>query len=292
MAFRPDYDKMEENKGGGGEKETCIIPEKGQPAQCIMYAELGKHVRHFKGQPKAPELAVVMTFEFAKAPHTGSYPLSWSCTKEFKKGEFFDWVGISDKLLNNELSASFAAKTSYMKNLTALNNACDKDLYALEDAVGELFKFHVLHAKTSEGKLVANMSITGRSSKSGILKSVDNVIMRDPDDPDVIFKDYSKDYPLRDKDKCLIFSWENPTEEAWKALKPWHKSMAKRAVDFPGSALEDLLLGNPDLDIDGADEDKSETNPNDKPGTDTGSAPAEGQRPASKLGGNSDAGGL
>jgi hypothetical protein len=45
-----------------------------------------------------------------------------------------------------------------------------------------------------------------------------------------------------------VFDWDAPTEDAWRALKPWDKDTIKKAVNFKGSPIHQLLTANPELD--------------------------------------------
>lgn len=259
MAFAPDMNKVkdnEENGGGGWKEETCMIGEGPRPCQLVGYVEMGKVVREFKGKEKDPELAVMLIFEFAGDEYTGDEPLTWTTSREFKPGQFFDFIGISDKLYNNELSEAFMNKTSYMKTLTALNDAMEDPVGSLADAVGQMYCMDVVHGDGKEGKVYANMSITGRMNKGKRLNPILDVIERNR--RGVIVDDMSVGYPKRAQEDCLIFSWDNPTVEDFchELLKPWHKKTMRNAVDYHDSALCDLLTENPKLD-NSADEDKS-----------------------------------
>lgn len=282
MAFAPNVEKMEKHKGGGDfTPETEVIPEGEQPCQLVGYVELGKQQRLYKGQLKQPEMGIALTFEFGMAKYTGSFPLTISTTREWKEHEFFDWIGVSDKLASGEMSMSFANKTSYMKVLAALNAASDKDFNSIRDAVGELFLAHVVHSPNKkEGELpYANMSIAGRPG----LPAVEAPVLRSKKTGKIL-EDLTEGYPEEALREYAVFEWDNPTEEAWKALTKWHKESIKKATNFVGSPIEALLLGNPDLDM--PVEDKSNVDPNE------GVQPpaAEAKETDSKL--NSDAGGL
>lgn len=82
MAFTPNTDKMETYTGGDITPETEVIPEGEQPCQLVGYIEIGKHQLKkspkYGGGLKAPELGIVLIFEFGTAKYAGSFPLTLS----------------------------------------------------------------------------------------------------------------------------------------------------------------------------------------------------------------------
>ena len=267
MSFRPNKDKVQENAdnpdSGGWAAETCIIPSGPQTCQFVGYVELGKVNREYNGKAKDPELAVMLLFEFAEAEHTGNDPLTWNTTRQLQNGDFFDFIGISDKLYNNKLTPAFMAKTSYMKTLAAMNMASeDEDADSIVDLLGKMYCLDVVHTDGGAGKIWPNMSIVGRINNGVRLNPVLDVIERDRSGN--VREDYSKGYPARAISDCLEFSWSNPTPEAYdhELLKPWHKKTMKASIDYHDSALSDLLEANPDID---ASADDNKTPQGDKP---------------------------
>jgi len=248
--FMPDRAKMEENQGKSidGLKEEHIIPAGVQPAQLVAYNQIGKHCRNYKGKPKPAETGVMLVFEFALAPYTGYDMLTWKTSTKWKEGEFFDWLSISDALMNNELSPSFAAKTNYMTTLASLNAASDKEFSSIYEALGEVFSFNVIHVANTAGVMRARTTIKPKGGDNPI-PAVLNTVMRHPQNPDQVLFDSAANYPKRELSECTAFDMHNPTEESWSTLKPWEQVFVKEATDYPGSALEELLIGSPDLDV-------------------------------------------
>lgn len=289
--FAPNKDEMLKNEGkGSGTKEEHIIPAGPKCAQLIAYNQIGKHIRHYDGKPKPSETGVMLVFEFAMAPHTGEDTLKFKTSEKWKEGEFFNWIGISDKLMNNELSPSFAAKTGYMTTLSALNAASDKTFASIYEALGEVFSFNVIHVADSKGAMRARTTIKSKGGEKPIA-AMNNPVMRHPQNPDHILFDAASDYPKRPLDECTSFNMHDPTEESWKTLKPWEQVFVKEATDYPGSALEELLIGNPGLDVK-ADKESTERADEESTPEAKGADTMESAGTENKLNTNSDAAGL
>jgi hypothetical protein len=72
------------------------------------------------------------------------------------------------------------------------------------------------------------------------------------------------DVPAAKGEYPIPFEWDEPTEESWKQLAPWHKDAVKAAVDFAGSPIDMLLQSNPELDKvtePDADQDQTDNKP-------------------------------
>ncbi len=254
MGFKINREAMENDNGGDYVKETMYIPAGQQQARFVSYIELGKHIPLFQGkhavygkdskkagQPKPPEFMIQLVFEFPRAAYTGSFPLTIKTSVPWKDGDFINKLGVSDALMSGNISMSFASRSKYMKHLNAMNDACGTNYDGLAEFIGEPFLISVTnrpgtkHNEDGTAVMYSNMKPEGIVSTTFIDQS-DGVTKREAQVPE----------PLGEY--CSVFSWDKPTEEAWKEVPKYLKECMKKAVDFPGSPLEAMLAGMPEED--------------------------------------------
>jgi hypothetical protein len=215
-----DVDMTQEGSGGGG-----LMPEGYAMARLVTYIELGQHPQEYQGKAKAPAREICVGFKL--------YGGADNCYD----GRFIKTFDLS--LSNNVKSA---AKILFDK----LNWQGDMKHMAQALTKGFLVPITIVKSKTSgkEGN---------RINLAGILPPID-----------VVSKSA---YPIpecEDSDLTYFF-FDKPTTETWGSLfveGNWDDGKTKNrvqekiltALDYPGSALEQLVSGVvlPDLSPDPA----------------------------------------
>lgn len=193
-------------KGGGGE----LLPAGAYLARLVEYIEFGKQPQEFNGQPKDPAMEFRLGFEI----QTTNGPVLFRT---------FDF-----SYSRNPKARAFLlfSKLNY-KGLA-------KQFYQLIDST-----------------YLINIVVKKSKSSQKEYNELDVATVAPPIEP------LSKQpYPVPEyAGKYLMFLWEHPTIEAWDALhiegarddgtsKNFLQDKCLSAVDFPGSALEGLLLGS------------------------------------------------
>lgn len=251
MAFAINREEME-NDTGGYVQETEHIPAGQQQARLASYVELGKHVPLYNGkhavygkeskkagEPKPPEFMIHLVFEFPRAKYTGSFPLTIKTSVPYGKGDFINKLGISDAMMSGNISMTFANRSKFMKYLNAMNDAKGTSYDSLSDFVGEPFLISVTNKPGTKQMDNGDYPIYANMKPEGIVSTkfidpMDGVTEREAQVPELI------------GEYCPVFSWDDPTEEAWKNVPKYLKTCMKDAVDFPGSPLEAMLAGMPE----------------------------------------------
>lgn len=253
MAVKVNKEQMANNVDGDFTPETKVVPAGDEPAVMVSYVELGKHYPMFKGsrarydqgkrigQLKDAELVVHIAFEFPEAEYD-NVPLTIETSIPYgNNGEFINKLSVVDALADGKLSLSIANRTAYMKYLNAMNEATGEDREGLHEHIGSKFLINVTHNtgkpdKDGNSKVYANMKpdgITKPSFRHPRTKVVEEVPVPDP------VGTYGP-----------IFDWDNPTEEAWNALKKNFKECIKKAVNYEGSPVQAMLANMPDQNDD------------------------------------------
>jgi hypothetical protein len=242
-------------KGKSANPETKHIQAGNRPARLVSYVELGKHQPMFKGKPaiydngkmkgkqKPAVLHVALTFEFTACEYTGDYPLTISTTRRMDNGDFFDAVTVPDSLIAGTISKSVAMRTKFMKFLTGLQAATGLPYPSIADFAKEQVPL-IINVTNKKGAAREDGSIPVYANMKP--EGITSPKVEDPMTGEVT--DYSsKILPVKGE-YCTVFDWDAPTEDAWRALKPWDKDTIKKALNFKGSPIHQLLTANPELD--------------------------------------------
>lgn len=259
MGFKIDREAMENDNGGAYTKETMHIEAGLNQARLASYMELGWHVPMFKGKrevygkeskkaglPKPPEFIIQLVFEFPQSEYSGDFPLTIKTSVPFgKDGAFINKLNVSQALMSGNISMTYAIRAKYMKYLTAMNDALGTSHDGLADFVGEAFLITVTNKPGKKARedgtlpVYANMKpdgINGTTYKNPATGKMDTV-----------------EVPELTGEYCSVFSWDEPTVEAWKEVPKYLKDCMKKSTDFVDSPLAGMLAGMPDEPEDAAD---------------------------------------
>ena len=233
-------------------QETEHIPAGTHPAILVSYVEMGKHYKIFNGkrvvydktskkagQTRPPELHISLCFEFPSCKYTGNRPLTIATSIPMKNGGILNPLTVSDALASGNLSKSFAMKTNFMKYLLAMQDATGKNYDSLADFVGQGFLVSVSNKEgkpDSDGnvRVFANMKPDGIQSlsfKHPVTGVVEEVTC-----------------PKQIGEYCKVLDWDDPDLNEFKKLPEYMQDLIKNAEDYPGSALQGLLQGEPDTE--------------------------------------------
>lgn len=273
MAVNVNADTLPEKGESKDRKpETKFIKKGNRLARVVSYVELGMHHQMFKGKravyeqgknagrQKPAVLHIALQFEFPAEEYTGEYPLCLSTSRRMDNGEFFDALTVPASLADGTMSKAYAMRTRFMKYLTALQAATGKNYTSLAE-----------FAKEQAGVMVNVTNKPGKmNEETGVQPTYANM------KPDGIVAPRFEHPVTGDIEElpvpeakgdhyCPVFDWDEPTEESWKQLPPWHKDTIKAAVNFAGSPIDMLLQSNPELDkVTEPDADQDQT-PNTPP---------------------------
>ena len=249
MAIKVNKDALPEEGEYTSNPETMHIPAGTHPAVLVSYVELGKHYKTFMGkkavygkeskkagQVRPPELLINLVFEFPTCEYTGDFPLCIATSVPMKAGGTMNTLSVSDSLAEGTLSRSFAMKTNFMKYLVAMQDATGKDYQSLADFVGTGFLCTVTNNtgkpdKDGNVRTYANMKpdgIQGLSFRHPVTGVVETIPCPEP------IGTY-----------CSVFDWDDPDIEEFNKLPKYMKEFIAKAENFPGSAIEALIKGQP-----------------------------------------------
>jgi hypothetical protein len=203
-------DMTEESTGGGG----SLMPEGFAMARCVTYIELGMQPQEFGGKAKAPAPEVILGFKLFGGPD--------NCYD----GRFLSTFPIA---LGNNTKSN--AKITFDR----LNWQGNMKHFA--QALGKGFLVPVTVHTNETTKKQSN-----RMNLKGILPPIDPVSKGAYPIPEVAAEDIK------------YFFFDKPTKETWDSLfvegsfddggsKNKHQEKILTALNFPGSALEQLLSG-------------------------------------------------
>lgn len=215
-------------KGGEGNKTFKLAPEGKRKARLIGYVELGKQENRFD---PAKDPADQFRLRFAL--------FGTDCQEE---------DGTPITIDSRDITISKFERANAVKLFAQMCPKKDADHFM--QLLGRVFWVEIVHNKSKDGKKTyANLK--QESIKPGVkdlLDDEDNVIGVTPiaceEAPEKMYH---------------IFEWAVPSADDFKALKPWDKSDIRKATNFPGSALEQLV---------GKGEEKGPANSNDGAATD------------------------
>jgi hypothetical protein len=240
-------DMSQVSKGGAGRR---LLPAGRAYARFIGYREFGNHVQTFNGKAKAPARVIRLTFAlWGKANPLGEnvqdncYHLVNEDGTAKSHGTF---TTFDISLGNNE-------KSKIKHGFDKMNWSKKHKTFAT--MLGEAFLLPIEVKKGTK----ADSKPYNLIDWAGILPPLDPMTAQPYQIPDVKDEDY------------FAFLWDMPTKEDWDAMfidgtndkgqsKNFLQAMCLKAKDFPGSALETLLLeinGGvlPDMGIVETDED-------------------------------------
>lgn len=197
-------------KGGEGNKTFKLAPAGKQKARLVGYIELGKHENRFD-PAKGPAAKFRLRFAlFGK-----------DCQEE-------DGSPITIDSKDNPISKFERANA--VKLFAAMCPKKDADHFI--GLLNRVFWLEVVHNKSKDGtKTYANIKADSiRVGVKDLLDDDDNVIgtteIACPEAPESCFQ---------------IYEWDVPSKEDFDRLKPWDKSELRKSIDFPGSALQQLV---------------------------------------------------
>ena len=251
MGFEINRTEMENDNGRDYVKETLHIPAGMQQARLASYIELGKHIPLFQGKhavygkdskkagtKKPPEFMIQLVFEFPRAEYTGTYPLTIKTSIPFGNGDFINKLSVSDALKSGNISMAFANRSKYMKYLNAMNDACGTNYDGLADFVGQAFLIAVTNKVGNKADDDGNLPVYANMKPDGI-NSTNYIDQMDQQEKEA-------NVPALKGEYCSVFSWDDPTEEAWKEVPTYLKKCMKGAADFNNSPLAAMLAGMPE----------------------------------------------
>ena len=197
-------------KGGEGNKTFKTAPEGKRKARLIGYVEIGKHENKFD---PSKEPADKFRLRFAL--------FGTDCQEE---------DGTPITIDSRDIVISKFERANAVKLFAQMCPKKDADHFM--QLLDRVFWVEIVHNKSKDGKKTyANLK--QESIKPGVkdmLDDEDNVIGVTPiaceAAPEKMFH---------------IFEWAVPSADDFKALKPWDKSDIRKATNFAGSALEQLV---------------------------------------------------
>lgn len=243
-------DMSQVSKGGSGKR---LLPAGRALAQLIGYREFGNHVETFNGKPKAPARRMRLTFAlWGKGDPTGPNTQDncyHAVNEDGSVKQHGTYTTFDISLGNNE-------KSKIKHGFDKMNYRKNHKMFAT--MLGELFFLPILIKK-------------GSKADSKPYNLIDWAAITPPLDP-MSGAPYAAPTAVPDED-YFMFLWDAPTKEDWDAMfidgtndkgqsKNFLQGMCRQAKDFPGSALEQLLLqihggALPDLGNFEADEDEN-----------------------------------
>jgi len=257
MAFKVNREEME-NSGGDFIPELMPIDAGMNQARLVSYMELGWHLPFFKGkraifgkdskkagQEKPEEFLIQLIFEFPLAEHSSEFPQTIKTSVPFgDKGEFINKLSVSRALMDGNISMAYANRSKYMKYLNAMNDSCGTNYDGLADFVGEPFLIGVTNKPGTKAREDGTLPIYSNMKPDSIC----SVTYKDQMDG----KMKTAKVPEIIGEYCSVFSWDDPTPEAWKEVPKYLKDTMKKSVDFPDSPLAVMLAGMPEDNPDDA----------------------------------------
>lgn len=277
MAIKYDAKKAEENSAKSNNNEEYHITSGAHVVNLVSYAELGKHIKMFKGKPavyasgknqgkvKPAETFVGLIFEFSNAAYTGDYPHAY-ITSMFFDGTFINGLSVSDQFVNNTLSPQFANKMSYKKFLDAINLHYGTSFQGLDEAVGMALavKVDTVAVYEQDGKKIrcADHQVPGYDPEKKHV-NVPGVKYYTTIKPECIIP-MKQDFGGQIIDMSVnisepkgtytpVFDWDSPTKAAWSGLKSFQKNAIVAAENFRESAFAKLVLEDDELQKEVAD---------------------------------------
>ena len=222
-------DMSQVSKGGAGKR---LLPAGRAFARLIGYREFGNHVQTFQGKAKAPARMVRLTFAmWGKGDPTGPN----------EQGNCYHLVNEDGTVKSHgtyttfDISLGNNEKSKIKHGFDKMNWTKKHKTFAT--MLGEAFLLPIEIKKGTK----ADSKPYNLIDWAGILPPLDPMSAQPYQVPEVKDEDY------------FAFLWDMPTKEDWDAMfiegtndkgqsKNFLQAMCLKAKDFPGSALETLLL--------------------------------------------------
>jgi hypothetical protein len=189
----------------GGTRQESLEPG-GYPARVVTVANLGMHIQEYQGKVKDPKHLIGMTYELLD---------------EFLKDE--DGLDLEDKPRWQSETFSFNNLTNDRAKSTLRYKALDPT----EEHDGD---FSSLLSMPCMVNLIKKKGTGANAGKE--FNNVDGISPMRP-------REAAKAPEL--VNTPVLFDFYSPTESAWAGLSPRFRKLATEAVDYPGSALEELV---------------------------------------------------
>ncbi|CUH74596.1 hypothetical protein AXI70_gp21 [Cronobacter phage Dev-CD-23823] len=203
---------MNEVEKGGEGKKFKTAPEGKHKARLAGYIEIGKHENRFDPSKDPADKFILRFALFGK-----------DCQEE---------DGSPITIDSREITISRFERANAVKLFRQMCPKRDADHFM--ELIDRVFWVEVTHNKQTKGdKEVVYANIKQESIVPGVREILDD------DDNIIGYKDIACD-PLPEK-MFQIFEWANPTIEDFKPLKPWDKDKIRKAVNFPGSHVEQVV---------------------------------------------------
>jgi len=235
-------------------KETQIIEAGPHPARLVSYVELGKHYPIYQGKRKVYEsgkrkdeekpeaLLIHLVFEFPNCEFD-NVPLTIKTSVPYgDKGDFINELSVSDSLASGNISLSFANRSGFMKYKNAMNAATGANYPGLDSHVGSPFIITVTNKAGTKADADGNLPVYSNMKPDGIQKTS----FRNPGTG----KTEEVEVPEIQGEYCPVFDWDEPAKESWDLVPEYLQKTIKKAVNFPGSPIQLLLLDYPEGNTD------------------------------------------
>lgn len=197
------FNAKEQPSGG---KSIEPVEAGAYPARIVMVANLGLHAQEYQGKVKDPKVLLGLTYELLD---------------EFMKDE--DGDDILDK-------PRWISETFSFNNLENDKAKSTLRYTALDPTMKYDGDFSQLLGIPCMVNLVVNKGKGANSNKSyNNVANVSSMRAKEANSaPELV-------------NEAILFDFYNPTEETWKALRPGFQKKAQDALDYKGSALEELV---------------------------------------------------
>lgn len=222
-------DMSQVSKGGAGRR---LLPAGRAYARLIGYREFGNHIQTYQGKAKAPARVVRLTFAmWGKANPLGEN-VQDNCYHLVNED---GTVKSHGTFTTFDISLGNSEKSRIKHGFDKMNWSKKHKTFAT--MLGEAFLLPIEVKKGTK----ADSKPYNLIDWAGILPPLDPMTAQPYQIPDVKDEDY------------FAFLWDMPTKEDWDAMfidgtndkgqsKNFLQAMCLKAKDFPGSALETLLL--------------------------------------------------
>lgn len=203
-AARETATDMTEVQKGG---KARLLPEGYSLAYITGYIELGMQPQTYEGKAKNPAPEFVLRFSLLDEGY---------CNED----------GTPYSVETFSIAESRNEKAKAFKLFKLLNWQNQHKCWI--DLIGELIMVKIEHYKGGPDK----KETKSRVALDGFLPPLDPRSKKPYDAA-----------PLPEED-LVVFLWDYPTLENWDSLRDFHKQDALKALNFPGSELEGLLIEN------------------------------------------------
>ncbi|UGV21586.1 hypothetical protein [Cronobacter phage EspYZU05] len=201
-----------EKGGDGSGKKFKTAPEGKFKARLVGYVEIGSHENKFDPSKDPAPMFVLRFALFGK-----------DCQEE---------DGTPITIDSREIKMSKFERANAVKLFRQMCPKKDADHFM--ELLDRVFWVEIWHNKQQKGdKEVVYANLKQESIVPGVREVLDD------DDNIIGYKAIACD-PAPES-MFNIFEWDNPSVEDFKTLKPWDKDKIRKAVNFPGSHVEQLV---------------------------------------------------